>query len=61
MICDVTAPENDLPSNISFVHCDVSDKKSFENAFVLTSQRFGKVDVLVNNAGVLKEAKYEGK
>src|SRR5262245_4330401 len=34
-----------------FVHCDVRDKTSVEAAFTETIKRFGRVDILHNNAG----------
>ena len=34
-----------------FVHCDVTNKASVEAAFAETIKRFGKLDVLHNNAG----------
>ena len=34
-----------------FVHCDVSDRTSVEAAFAETVKRFGKLDILHNNAG----------
>jgi NAD(P)-dependent dehydrogenase (short-subunit alcohol dehydrogenase family) len=59
MIADRIVP-NDVPADVAFVECDVRDLKSFRNAFVATKEKFGGVDVVVNNAGVLKEARYEG-
>jgi NAD(P)-dependent dehydrogenase (short-subunit alcohol dehydrogenase family) len=63
MICDKNVPKDKdcLLDNISFVECDVSKMESFKKAFEATEQIFGKVDVLVNNAGILKERLYEGK
>jgi NAD(P)-dependent dehydrogenase (short-subunit alcohol dehydrogenase family) len=34
-----------------FVHCDVTDKASVEAAFAETVKRFGRLDILHNNAG----------
>ena len=59
MIAD-RIPPNVVPADVGFVECDVVDKKSFRTAFVATKEKFGQVDVVVNNAGVLKEARYEG-
>jgi NAD(P)-dependent dehydrogenase (short-subunit alcohol dehydrogenase family) len=59
MIADRIVP-NDVPADVAFVECDVRDLKSFRNAFVATKEKFGGVDVVVNNAGVLKEALYKG-
>ena len=32
--------------------CDITDPQSVENAFLQVDQRWGKLDVLVNNAGI---------
>ena len=34
-----------------FIHCDVTDKASVTAAFAETVQRFGRLDILHNNAG----------
>ncbi|MFX0134924.1 MAG: SDR family NAD(P)-dependent oxidoreductase, partial [Candidatus Hodarchaeota archaeon] len=34
------------------VKCDVGDKSSVENMFKQTIDKFGKVDILINNAGI---------
>lgn len=36
------------------IECDVRDAKSVEKAVELAKKRFGKIDVLVNNAGISK-------
>ncbi|KXS08881.1 NAD(P)-binding protein [Gonapodya prolifera JEL478] len=35
-----------------FVQCDVSDNKQLKNLFVKTKERFGTIDVVINNAGI---------
>lgn len=35
-----------------FVQCDISDKKQVEHAAQITKERFGRADVLINNAGL---------
>jgi len=35
------------------IHCDVSDEKEVKNAVSLTLERFGRIDVLVNNAAIM--------
>jgi NAD(P)-dependent dehydrogenase (short-subunit alcohol dehydrogenase family) len=59
MICDKIYVD-DLPANIDYVACDVGCKEDFEHAFVVTKEKLGRVDIVVNNAGILKEANYEG-
>lgn len=38
--------------NCEFVLMDASDLKSIENAFKIISEKFSKLDVLINNAGI---------
>ncbi len=38
--------------NVSFVQIDITDEKSIENAKNSISKKFGKLDILINNAGV---------
>lgn len=38
------------------VTCDVTDRRSLENALHITVQKFGKVDILVNSAGFNQRA-----
>jgi NAD(P)-dependent dehydrogenase (short-subunit alcohol dehydrogenase family) len=42
----------ELGENALFVHCDVSKEKEIETAITKIRQRFGTIDVLVNNAGI---------
>lgn len=39
---------------VTAIACDVSDKASVESAFREIERNFGTVQILVNNAGVLK-------
>ncbi|GFR10677.1 15-hydroxyprostaglandin dehydrogenase [Trichonephila clavata] len=43
------------PENIIAVLCDVSKESDFKKVFDLTLEKFNRVDVLVNNAGILNE------
>ena len=38
------------------VHCDVSDPQSVSDAVTAVKKRFGKIDILVNDAGIAKSA-----
>ena len=39
----------------SFFPCDISDKPAVENLIKLTLDRYGQVDILINNAGITKD------
>ncbi len=39
----------------SFFPCDISDKPAVENLIKLTLESYGKVDILINNAGIAKD------
>jgi len=60
MVCDKVVDKNIDSTNVNYIECDVSDRESFKNAFLATEQKLGKVNVLVNNAGILREHNYEG-
>ncbi|KAK9126771.1 hypothetical protein Scep_015617 [Stephania cephalantha] len=42
-----------LAPSVTFIHCDVSIEKDMENLIDTTISRYGKLDILFNNAGVL--------
>ncbi|KAK9127312.1 hypothetical protein Syun_016109 [Stephania yunnanensis] len=42
-----------LAPSVTFIHCDVSMEKDMENLIDTTISRYGKLDILFNNAGVL--------
>jgi NADP+-dependent farnesol dehydrogenase len=44
----------DEPGRVTTIRCDVSDKKSVEVAFKVIESTFKTVNILVNNAGVIK-------
>jgi NADP-dependent 3-hydroxy acid dehydrogenase YdfG len=44
----------DEPGRVTTIRCDVSDKKSVEVAFKVIESTFKTVNILVNNAGVVK-------
>ena len=37
------------------VHCDVSQKEAVENLFKNIKEKYGRIDVLVNNAGITRD------
>lgn len=41
-----------------FLHCNVADKREVDAALAATLQAFGKVDALINNAGIFKAADF---
>jgi NAD(P)-dependent dehydrogenase (short-subunit alcohol dehydrogenase family) len=45
------------PQSTSFVHCDVTKETDVENAVSLAVSKFGKLDIMFNNAGVAGVAK----
>ena len=44
---------NTKENRAKFVRCDVSDRLSVHNLVVQTLDKFGRIDVLINNAGIL--------
>lgn len=50
----VHALADEIGTSALALPCDVSDYVSVENALKLTVERFGSVDVLINNAGVIE-------
>ena len=44
--------------SLLYVKCDVTDDESFRNVFSETVAKFGGLDILCNNAGVLDETNW---
>nr|XP_043630805.1 secoisolariciresinol dehydrogenase-like [Erigeron canadensis] len=41
----------------SYIHCDVTKEEDIEKAVKFTIEKYGKLDIMINNAAVLGEAK----
>ena len=59
MIADILDEEGrtvakDLGDAAAYVHLDVTDEASWNDAVAATTDTFGKLDVLVNNAGIVQ-------
>ena len=42
----------EAPAEADFVHCDVSDEAAVRQAIETVIQRHGRIDILLNNAGI---------
>lgn len=51
---DIEKSLNDKFGGVFAVYCDVSNEQSVQDAVTAVKKRFGKIDVLVNNAGIAK-------
>jgi NAD(P)-dependent dehydrogenase (short-subunit alcohol dehydrogenase family) len=61
VICDVdaaglakTASELGRPEELHAVHCDVAKRADVDNAVAAAVRQFGRLDIMVNNAGVAR-------
>lgn len=43
---------NSSSSSASYVHCDVKNEKDIENAVNTAVSKYGKLDIMLNNAGI---------
>jgi 3-oxoacyl-[acyl-carrier protein] reductase len=53
VVADLQKPTVELASGMSFVELDVRDVPAVHHVMAATSKRFGRIDVLVNAAGVV--------
>jgi 3-oxoacyl-[acyl-carrier protein] reductase len=51
----VTYRSGDPPDGVVAVRCDVTDGEAVDHAFAEVEQKFGRVDVLVANAGITRD------
>lgn len=47
------------PDRTLFCVCDVTSEKQFKDAFQTTKEKFGVIDIVCNNAGIINEANWE--
>ncbi|XP_016504400.2 borneol dehydrogenase, mitochondrial [Nicotiana tabacum] len=45
------------PSSTTFVHCDVTKEEELENAVNIAVSKYGKLDIMYNNAGIMGAVK----
>ncbi len=56
VLAEIKELADELPDAVHAVHLDVTDTASWQRAAAAGTDRFGRLDVLVNNAGVLRRA-----
>jgi 3-oxoacyl-[acyl-carrier protein] reductase len=44
--------KNDYPDNVDFFSCDISDERQRKALFLYISEKYGRIDILINDAGV---------
>ncbi|MEH7610063.1 SDR family NAD(P)-dependent oxidoreductase [Gottfriedia acidiceleris] len=44
---------NDFNLDVSFIEMNINNQESINNAATILNQKFGRIDVLINNAGVI--------
>ncbi|BFZ01833.1 hypothetical protein BsWGS_04871 [Bradybaena similaris] len=45
--------------NVTFLHCDVTSDKSLNDSFKTAVAKFGRIDLMVNNAGIADESRFK--
>eukprot|EP00475_Leptophrys_vorax_P035196 TRINITY_DN5775_c0_g1_i1.p1 TRINITY_DN5775_c0_g1~~TRINITY_DN5775_c0_g1_i1.p1 ORF type:complete len:278 (-),score=85.94 TRINITY_DN5775_c0_g1_i1:105-938(-) len=51
--------EKEFPGRFMYIQCDVSNFKNLEAAFNFAIEKFGAIDVVLNNAGISGSAKHQ--
>ena len=61
VLCDIDDSRGQTLASalgLMYLHCDVGDKAQVDAAVQQTEQAYGRIDVLVNNAGIFKAADF---
>ncbi len=45
----------ELGGKSKFIHCDISNEEQVLSLFKIIKEKFGRIDVLINNAGIIKD------
>ena len=56
---DIIQPQDELPPRVRYEHLDVSDPESWARLADVVRREYGRVDGLVNNAGIRSRARLE--
>lgn len=57
IVADIQPTHEDF--SFTYLHCDVSNPQSIEKLFASIQENFGKLDILINNAGISKFTPFE--
>jgi sorbitol-6-phosphate 2-dehydrogenase len=52
VVADLNGEDSEQKNGTYFIQCDVTNKESVDNGVAKTVEKFGAVDILVNNVGV---------
>jgi len=55
VVCDNSAPES-MPGNIEYRELNVVDRAACQKFFDEVIEKYGKIDILINNAGITRDA-----
>jgi len=51
--------KNSFVGDVDFVKCDITNQQEVENMLVYIKEKYGKIDVLVNNAGIVFDRSFD--